>query len=79
MRVSLTFQISINDREGIHSLSEGFLFQKDSMKAMMMADMWQKQLCTFFALNICAVLWLYFGEINHLACESTQGEQRSPI
>lgn len=39
MRVSLTFQISINDREGIHSLSEGFLFQKDSMKAMMMADM----------------------------------------
>lgn len=44
-----------------------------------MADMWQKQWCIFFALNICAVLSLYFGEINPLACESTQGEQSSPI
>ena len=32
-----------------------------------------------FALNISAVLPLYFRGINHLACESTQGIQVLPI
>lgn len=46
---------------------------------MIMAEKWQKHFWLFFALNICAVLPLYFGGIDHLACESTQGVQVLPI
>lgn len=45
---------------------------------MIMAEKWQKHLWLFFALNICAVLPLYFGGIDHLASENTQGVQVLP-
>lgn len=78
MVISLPIQKNIKDRE-LTSFVEWLVFQKDSKKAVMITEKWQNHLQILLSLISCAVLPLYFGEINHLVCENVQVVQGLPI